>query len=190
MSVTKAKTGWLGPAPTGGPRGLRGAGEARRSHSSSASASRAVDASVRRRSARAGPADGHPRRRARDSPKLATPTTAAAMAATTKPPAKMELMKFWREGVTAASATRGLAIRAPVPATTPPTSFSTRGLRERREREDNRALHRGARHRTAAPGRNALPEQILGEGPARPGSRAREGGRWIPWQSSGRRRFR
>jgi len=47
------------------------------------------------------------------------------MAPRTRPPATTERRVFLREGVTAASATRGLASAAAVPATTAAESFST-----------------------------------------------------------------
>jgi len=51
--------------------------------------------------------------------------TAAAMAPRTRPPATTERRVFLREGVTAASATRGLASAAAVPTVTAAESFST-----------------------------------------------------------------
>ena len=57
--------------------------------------------------------------------KVDTPTTAAAMAPRTRPPATTERRVFLREGVTAASATRGLASAAAVPTVTAAESFST-----------------------------------------------------------------
>lgn len=61
-----------------------------------------------------------------------TPTTAAPMAARTMPPATTERRVFLREGVMAASATRGLARAAAAPAVTAAESFSTLALLERR----------------------------------------------------------
>ena len=57
--------------------------------------------------------------------KVDTPMTAAAMAPRTRPPATTERRVFLREGVTAASATRGLASAAAVPTVTAAESFST-----------------------------------------------------------------
>lgn len=78
--------------------------------------------------------------------KVDTPMTAAAMAPRTRPPATTERRVFLREGVTAASATRGLASAAAVPTVTAAESFSTlellgagaeRGERGRRRRQKN-----------------------------------------------------
>ena len=54
--------------------------------------------------------------------------TAAAMAASTMPPATTERRVFLREGVMAASATRGLARPAAAPAVTAAASFSVLAL--------------------------------------------------------------
>ena len=62
--------------------------------------------------------------------KVDTPMTAAAMAARTMPPATTERRVFLREGVMAASATRGLARAAAVPAVTAAVIFSALELFE------------------------------------------------------------
>ena len=49
---------------------------------------------------------------------METPVTAAVMTAAIVPPATTEYNKFLRDGVTAASATRGFAISAATPAVT------------------------------------------------------------------------
>ena len=61
--------------------------------------------------------------------------TAAAMAARTMPPATTERRVFLREGVTAASATRGLARPAAAPAVTAAASFSVLALYLKRKRK-------------------------------------------------------
>lgn len=54
-----------------------------------------------------------------------TALTATAMAPSTRPPATTEFKRFFNDGVTAASATNGWAIMAPIPTVTPAMTFST-----------------------------------------------------------------
>ena len=88
-----------------------------------------------------------------------TAETAVAIPPRTTPPATSEFRRFFSDGVTAASATSGLAIMAPTPTVTPATTFSKSFLLR------------------AATGRAAATRVVLGVETARRGGRGTGAGR-------------